>query len=258
MSNKQESQTSIGLSPAGNQLTVLALMVALVCIGAGIAIAFASQHLGDAQRWVLIAFLILFPIAGLGLCTWLILRHHNKLFLTNYEGNNFWKICTPDKQRHKLNVAVTELSALMSIPPQQRGDLRSAYIVAEDLALRQIEQEMRIPIIRHAGIDNAVFDGLGIVANTLTCIEMTFLVKPLVPQDRIDEILKKIEVTSKTMKTRRPNCRVKLLLVLVTQLDDVGETKLRSSLVEKFSKTPVDVDIRLMDFEGLQRVFAND
>jgi hypothetical protein len=48
------------------------------------------------------------------------------------------------------------------------------------------------------------------------------------------------------------------LLVLVTQLDEEGEAKLRSKLVSKFSSTPVDVDIRLLDFQTLQKIYAED
>ena len=46
------------------------------------------------------------------------------------------------------------------------------------------------------------------------------------------------------------------MFALVTQLDQTGEAKLRSILGDKFSETPVDVDIRLFDFEELQRIFT--
>jgi hypothetical protein len=49
-------------------------------------------------------------------------------------------------------------------------------------------------------------------------------------------------------------------MVLVTQLDQVGEAKLRAAVVKKFTPdtTPVDVDIRLLDFESLQKIYTID
>jgi hypothetical protein len=47
--------------------------------------------------------------------------------------------------------------------------------------------------------------------------------------------------------------------VLVTQLAPEDEEKLRASLVNRrFSDTPVDIDIRLLDFELLQKVYVSE
>ena len=46
-------------------------------------------------------------------------------------------------------------------------------------------------------------------------------------------------------------------MVLVTQLDERDVTELRSSIGKKiFPETPVDIDIRLRDFEELQKIYA--
>jgi hypothetical protein len=51
----------------------------------------------------------------------------------------------------------------------------------------------------------------------------------------------------------------RLMVVLVTQLNFEDEERLRKSLGSKrFSGTPVDVDIRLLDFEALQRIYVTD
>ena len=49
------------------------------------------------------------------------------------------------------------------------------------------------------------------------------------------------------------------MLVLVTQLNENEENALRAKLVtNRFSETPVDVDIRLLDFEMLQKVYVSE
>jgi hypothetical protein len=49
------------------------------------------------------------------------------------------------------------------------------------------------------------------------------------------------------------------MLVLVTQLTVEEEERLRGMLVtRRFSDTPVDIDIRLLDFEMLQKVYVSE
>jgi hypothetical protein len=48
-------------------------------------------------------------------------------------------------------------------------------------------------------------------------------------------------------------------MVLVTQLTRQDEEHLRSVLdTRRFSTTPVDIDIRLLDFEVLQKIYVTD
>jgi hypothetical protein len=49
------------------------------------------------------------------------------------------------------------------------------------------------------------------------------------------------------------------MLILVTQLTPADEQTLRSVLkTKRFSETPVDIDIRLLDFETLQRIYVTE
>ena len=130
--------------------------------------------------------------------------------------------------------------------------------LAQDLALRQIQQEARMPVLRHVVVGNTPFDGFIVKGDLITCVEVTFLVTPIVSQEKINIVLKKVAAPMKSLKNLKIDARVRLLLVLVTQLDDAAEAQLRSSLVKKFGSTPVDVDIRLLDFEALQKIYAMD
>jgi hypothetical protein len=254
----KERALSNFFSPSQNHLILIVGLIALACLIVGLALAFASASLDTAQRWFLLAFLIIFPVAGLAVSLWLILRHHRKLTVSAEDENINWQLSSPEQQRESLNAEVVELGASLGIPKQQLGDLRSAYIVAEDLALRQIEHEANAPLMRHINIGDASFDGLLMNNDVMTCIEVTFLVKPDVSQDKISSVLSKTEYAIKSVQKMRPGTKVKLMMAVVTQLDAEEEDNMRSLLIEKFALTPVDVDIRLMDFEGLQRTFAAD
>jgi Holliday junction resolvase-like predicted endonuclease len=258
MSKRNESSLSGSLSPTKNHLIPITVLIIAACLSCGVAIGFGSQHLENLQRWVLITFFMVFAAVGLFVSIWLILRHSRKLAVGQIDESACWQVMLPESQRRKLNAEVKELGAIMNIPPQQLGDLRSAYIVAEDLALRQLEQETKTTMIRHINIEGAEFDAIMVNQDIITCIETTFLVTPHVSQEKINTTLKKIEFTAKKMGELRPGSKLRLMLALVTQLDQEGEAKLRSTLISKFSTTPVDVDIRLLDFEGLQKIFVAD
>jgi hypothetical protein len=170
-----------------------------------------------------------------------------------------WDSASPELQRQNVIVEVRELARLLGMAGDQMTDLLSAYIVAEDLALRQIQQEESLPLLRHVSIGKTPFDAILIEQDTITCIEVAFLVVPDVRQDKIESMLKKISLAKKNLAEMKIRLRLKLMLVLVTQLITEDEEQLREMLITKrFSETPVDIDIRLLDFETLQKLYVSD
>ena len=149
------------------------------------------------------------------------------------------------------------MPGLLKVQDEQLTDLLSAYIVAEDLALRQIQQEENLPLMRHVSIGKTPFDAILIDQDLITCIEVAFLVVPDVRQDKIESMLKKIAQAKKNLAEMKSRLRLRLMLVLVTQLTVDEEEQLRAILMtRRFSDTPVDIDIRLLDFEMLQKVYV--
>ena len=255
-----ENKSSLGdfLNPSRNYLTLIIGLIAIICLAVCVAFALSSASLDANQRWFFILFLVLFPVIGLSVSVGLILKHFRKLAITERDGGLGWRIMSPETQQRKLNVEVNELAHIMSIPENQLSDLRSAYIVAEDLALRHIEREEQLPLMRHIAMDTIEFDAILINQDIIKCIEVTFLVTPNISQEKVNATLKKVEFTKKRLAKIRPNTKLVVMFILVTQFDQSDEARLRSTLADKFSSTPVDVDIRLLDFEGLQRVFASE
>ena len=152
-----------------------------------------------------------------------------------------------------------ELARLLNVGSDQLADLLSAYIVAEDLALRQIQQEENLPLMRHVSIGKVPFDAILVDHDLITCIEVSFLVVADLRQDKIESMLKKITQAKKNLTDLRSRLRLRLMLVLVTQLTLDEEEHLRGMLIgRRFSDTPVDIDIRLLDFELLQKVYLSE
>ncbi len=170
-----------------------------------------------------------------------------------------WDAAMPEIQRQNVNVEVRELARLLGVGNDQLADLLSAYVVAEDLALRQIQQEENKPLMRHVSIGQMPFDGILVDQDMITCIEVAFLVVPDVRQEKIESMLKKISKAKKNLADLKSRLRLRLMLVLVTQLNDDEEEQLRGMLVtRRFTDTPVDIDIRLLDFEMLQKVYVSE
>ena len=137
--------------------------------------------------------------------------------------------------------------------------MQSAYIVAEDLALRQIQHEEGVPIMRHVSVGSVPFDAVFLKDDLLVCCEVSFLVAPELRQDRIASMMRKIAQAKKEIETNGSGISVRLMVVLVTQLVPDDEILLRLALnKQKFAETPVDIDIRLLDFEALQKMYVTD
>lgn len=170
-----------------------------------------------------------------------------------------WDVAMPEVQRQNVNVEVRELARLLGVGGDSLTDLLSAYIVAEDLALRQIQQEENKPLMRHVSIGRMPFDGILVDQDMITCIETAFLVVPDVRQEKIEAVLKKITQAKKNLAEMKSRLRLKLMLVLVTQLSEDEVEQLRGMLItRRFTDTPVDIDIRLLDFEMLQKVYVSE
>lgn len=170
-----------------------------------------------------------------------------------------WQTALPEIQRQNLNIEVLELSKILEVESEQISDLQSAYIVAEDLALRQIQQEENVPLMRHVTLGKAPFDAVLVKNEVVSCIEVAFIVAPDMRQEKIDAMMRKIALVKNRFGEMRMSMKVRLMIVIVTQLTQEDEDQLHSVLNRKrFGETPVDIDLRFLDFESLQRIYVTD
>lgn len=243
-----------------NYLTLIVILVVLICAAIGLSFAYAAPSLDAYQKWFLVIGLFLFPLFSISLVAWLILRHSNKLVVGQNVNSIEWETSSAEKQKRKLNTEVRALAKHLSIPNEQLSDLRSAYIVAEDLALRKIQSEANTPLMHKISIGNSDFDAICIDKDLITCVEVAFVVTEDIVQDKISSYLRKTVAAKTLVAKSRKGSRFRLLLVFVTQLDEQALIKLRANIKSKFTAetTPIAVDIRFLDFLTLQKIYAED
>jgi hypothetical protein len=72
-------------------------------------------------------------------------------------------------------------------------------------------------------------------------------------------MMRKVKRVKDSIESAKVGLRVRMMLVLITQLSKEDDERLRSELnTRRFSTTPVDIDIRLLDFEALQKIYVTD
>ncbi len=252
MAKKTENPLARLERPKPNYLLIAAGILVFGVMLAGIAVSATEQNS---------LTLVLFVAATLLLGVAVLIDIARTRRLEAVDDRKFinWDAAMPEVQRQNVNVEVRELARLLGVGPEGLTDLLSAYIVAEDLALRQIQQEENKPLMRHVSIGQMPFDGVLIDHDLITCIETAFLVVPDVRQEKIESMLRKISKAKKNLADMKSRLRLRLMLVLVTQLSPAEEEELRGMLVtRRFTDTPVDIDIRLLDFEMLQKVYVSE
>jgi len=200
---------------------------------------------------------IVILIAGAALAIYPVFRS----ILETRAGNEGlkWQPADPAIQRQQLGISVDYLSKSLDIDAESLADLQSAFIVAEDLALRQIQTQEKCAVIRQSEVFGIAFDAIYLKDRTLVCIEVIFLVTPAVSDERISAVLKKSKAVAIAARKSVAELNVRLMLLIITQLQPEDLQKLRANLTaSRFSGTPVDIDIRFMDFEALQRIYVCD
>ena len=237
---------------ASSSAPAMLSVAVLICLIAGLTTALVGQN------WILAAIFALSTV-GLSGFAFINFSQTRKLAAAKDEKLIDWETALPEIQRQNLGIEVFELAKILEVESEQISDLQSAYIVAEDLALRQIQQEENVPLMRHVSLGKAPFDAVFIKDGVINCIEVSFLVAPDVRQEKIDAMMRKIGQVKSAFGEMRIGIEVRLMMVLVTQLTPEDGDHLRTAMnTKRFSTTPVDIDIRLLDFEALQRIYVTD
>ena len=252
MAKQIETSLETFARPEATAQWVVLSLVAAGCLSIGLIIT------ATAQNWLLVGILLVLFVVVAILAVKSILQSR-KILARKDQKRIDWESALPEIQRQNLNIEVFELSKILEVESAQISDLQSAYIVAEDLALRQIQQEENVPLMRHVTLGKAPFDAVMVKHDVISCIEVAFLVAPDMRQERVEAMMRKIALVKKTFGEMQIPMKLRLMMVLVTQLTPEDEDQLRSVLNSKrFAETPVDIDIRLLDFESLQRIYVTD
>lgn len=210
------------------------------------------------SNWPLLALFVI-AAAGLAALTAVAWDRSRKLSAFRSQRHLEWESALPEIQRQNLTIEVHELARILEVEPDQITDLQSAYIVAEDLALRQIQQEENVPLLRHVSIGGVPFDAVIVKGRHLVCCDVVFLVSPEIRQEKIDSIIHKIGAVNAAIESMKTGLEVRLMMIVITQLTPEDRDYLvRSHDTKRFAETPVEIEIRMLDFEALQRIYVTD
>jgi hypothetical protein len=122
-----------------------------------------------------------------------------------------------------------------------------------------MQQDHTAPMIRHLQVGGAAFDALIIENDELICVEVSFVVRPDLRQEKVDAMLRKMGTVKRYLASQRLDVGLRLLILVVTQLTPEEVDKLKGRLTGKrFPDSPVNIDIHFFDFEELQRTYVTD
>ncbi len=177
---------------------------------------------------------------------------------TTLDGTFAWSLIAPEQQNRKLNLAVSAILETLRLSENERDQIRQAYVVAEDLALRQIEFEYGLPFFRHRMIEGVPFDAVAIVNQNVLCAEVVFLAKPEISIEQFGIVFKKAVYVNQRVGALRANSKALLLLVLVTQFSRGDEEKFQKTLRKYLHENArIEIDARLFNFDYLQHTFLS-
>ncbi len=252
MAKRIETSPETFARPESTVVWVVLSLVAVACLAIGIVLAIT------AANWPLFA-LLLVSLLVVAVFSARSIIQSRRVSAASDQKRIDWETALPEIQRQNLNLEVFELSKILEVESGQISDLQSAYIVAEDLALRQIQEEENVPLMRHVTLGKAPFDAVLVKNDVISCIEVAFLVAPDLRQEKVDAMMRKMALVKKTFGEMNIRMKVRLMMVLVTQLTPEDEDQLRSVLNSKrFAEMPVDFVICFLDFESLQRIYVTD
>lgn len=224
----------------------------LMFIGLGIAV--------SASMWPLVAVFSL-ALVGLAIYSWMSFDRIRSLAALSTIKQIDWKTALPDTQRENLNLEVIELSRILDVDLDQISDIQSAYIVAQDLAFRQIQHEESSPLLRNISIAGMPFDAVMVKGNELICCDVSFLVAPDLNQEKIDAFFRRAAQVNQELESKGLGFNIKLLLILILQLNPEDDAYIRRKLNSReFKKNmPFDrADIKFIDFEQVQKIFITN
>ena len=256
-----------------NPLGIIALFIVLVYGIAALVLGISSSSLQSNERLPLIYFLIFFPVIVLIAFYRLVSKHHVKLYAPNdyQDKEGFFRALSPLEQKQKLEEEIKTIEEetklgekepktspkdkLVSVEMEGSGILktistRHAYVLAEELAFREIESEFGVSVHRQVAIGrDHGFDGIFLQRGKPMVIEIKYTKR----QEHIRMIWQKeIERFARIAKTMEPE--PSFLFVVVA--DGLKKEVDIDSLMKIAENANIPVGIRFYDFDELKEKYG--
>jgi hypothetical protein len=266
-----------------NPLGIIALFIVLVYAFASLVVGFGA-NLEQTQKTPLIWFLVLFPVLVLLVFAWLVSRHHMKLYApTDYRDEKLFVYpISPEDQRSRLQdeAAAIQLSepeppeppilttvesiqpttTTTRVPPNTRNAAVSRYLIAEDLAVRQLEAELGVPIAKQVEIMFAdtriMLDGLITKGDEYIGIEVKYARTSHLSLSVIQATLFRFLELSNKVQSASKGDRFRFIIILVTEFAGEELERFKARMRERFAATVVPLEWRFYNFAELKNKFG--
>jgi hypothetical protein len=240
-----------------NPLGIIALFIVLVYGIAALFFGLSASKLENPEKILIVLFLISFPFVVLFVFYRLVTKHHTKLYAPKdfFESGDFFRAMSPFEQAQKLEDEVANANDSnfdtkeKQIPPgnpdlltrlsqPENTLLRSDYLLAEELALREIESEFKSTIRRNValGSDNYGFDGVLCENNKYLFIEIKIIrrIKTRLLTDILKETIARV---------RKNNVPSSLLICFVTI---GGETRIPQQQLDNLAQFALSINVEVV------------
>ena len=259
-----------------NPLGIIALFIVLVYGIAALVLGLSSNNLQSDERLPIIYFLVIFPAIVLIVFYRLVVHHHVKLYAPSDfpDKEGFYRVLSAAEQKQKLEEEVknveesekeeieqlaksTETKAL-SVEMEgsetfKKSPPRYAYALAEELALREVENELRVSFVRQVSIgNNYKVDGIYLDNDKPVVIEIKLA--RILQHARII-IIRELERFAAIVQSM--NLELSFIFVLV--VDDFSNEQrvfAEKELLTKIKNYKLSINIRIFDFDELKEKYG--
>ncbi len=247
-----------------NPLGIIALFIVLVYGIAALVLGVSSNNLEPGEKVPLVYFLVCFPIVVLIVFYRLVSKHHVKLYAPHdfQDKEGFFRALSPHEQRQKLNEEIKAIEEIARPEKELRSTkmdrsrnltaklTRHEYFLAEQLALREIETEFKVPVRRQVAVgkDHGV-DGVFDHRGKPFFIEIKYTKKPQHIRMLIQRELYRFLKIGHSMK-HKPSF---LLAIVIDGFDNANKNHEAKKLIEA---AEYEVKIRFFDFDELKEKYG--
>ena len=253
-----------------NPLGIIALFIVLVYGIAGFVLGISSEHLQSNEKLPLVWFLVFFPVIVLIAFYRLVTHHHVKLYAPNDfpDKEGFFRVLSPAEQRQKLEQEVKAIEAevpetksikVSSVNANGDGILktistRHAYVLAEELAFRELESEFKVSVHRQVafGPDYGV-DGIFMNKGLPVAVEIKYSRNP---EKNLMALAKEQMMRFSTMNLTSIPSPSFLLAIVVEGLTDEQRVMWVRRIEEMVERRKLSVHIRIYNIDVLKEKYG--
>lgn len=243
-----------------NPLGIIVLFIVLVYGIAGIVFATSAEILNEQQKYIIVWFLVLFPLVVLFSFLWLVSKHHTKLYAPQdfSDDTNFFRLLTPEEQKEKVKENIDLITEKdeepehLEIEVELEDNIKRSILTAEELAFNEIQNEFSTSIKRRVSLGETMqLDGMFVHQGTGYGVEIKFI------KNRLSKPALKSQLNQIGHRLRKLNYKnFKVLLVFVVEdielFDKNGTLEFIKRVTDAISLV---VDVRIYSLKELEEKY---